>query len=115
LRYVIVFRMRRLATSVFIAAATLVGVAAVPAQAATGKVVVFSNEFTQLKVYNDPQGCNRVPATAHTLSNETDRSIWVYADPYCTIPATLPLTGNVGELPANYGTHVTGVGSFKAA
>ncbi|WP_145906322.1 hypothetical protein [Kitasatospora viridis] len=107
--------MRRTALTLLIAAATLVGVAAAPAQAATGKVVVFSNELTPLKVYDNPHGCNQVPATAHTLSNETDGTIKVFADPFCTLPASLPLTGSIGELPANYGTHVTGVGSFWAS
>ncbi|MFE9423486.1 hypothetical protein ACFYNO_11060 [Kitasatospora sp. NPDC006697] len=106
--------MRRTALTLLIAAATLLGVAAAPVQAATGKVVVFSTELQPLKVYENPTGCNQVPATAHTLSNETDGTIRVYADPFCTLPASLPLTGAIGELPAGYGTHVTGVGSFRA-
>jgi hypothetical protein len=47
------------------------------------------------------------------LNNETSSDIQVFGDPFCTIPATLPISG-IGILPAGYGTHVTGAGSFRA-
>ncbi|GAB2709315.1 hypothetical protein [Kitasatospora kifunensis] len=105
--------MRRTAITVLIAAATLIGVAAAPTQAATGRVVVFSNELQPLTVYQDPQGCQQLPKLAHVLNNETSSDIQVFGDPFCTIPATVPISG-IGILPAGYGTHVTGAGSFRA-
>lgn len=105
--------MRLITTAAALAAAAAVGLAAAPAHAATGQVVVFSTEVQPLDVYQDPSGCNRLPALAHVLDNQTDQDIRVYADPFCTIPATLPVSG-IGVLPAGYGTHVSGVGSFSA-
>ncbi|MBS2545297.1 hypothetical protein KGQ19_00295 [Catenulispora sp. NL8] len=97
----------------FIAAATLIGVATAPAQAATGSVVVFSTELQPLTVYTNPQGCQQLPTLAHVLDNETSSDIQVFADPFCAIPVTLPIGGN-GVLPAGCGTHITGGGSFRA-
>ncbi|MFF7159537.1 hypothetical protein [Streptomyces sp. NPDC008139] len=105
--------MRRSTTMIAMAAVAVVGLAATPAQAATGQVVVFSVEGQPLKVYQDPTGCQRLPVTAHVLDNLTDQPVKVFADPFCTLPATLPTSG-VGVLPPGYGTHVTGVGSFSA-
>lgn len=102
--------MRRTALTVLIAAATLIGVAAAPAQAAPGRVVVFSNESLPLSVYQDPQGCQQLPKPAHVLDNETGSDIRVYADSECRFPATVL----DGVLKAGYGTHVTGIGSFWA-
>ncbi len=95
------------------AALATLGLAAAPAQAATGQVVVFSTEVQPLQVFQDPTGCHRLPPLAHVLDNLTDQQIKVYADPFCTIPATLPTSG-IGVLAPGYGTHVSGVGSFSA-
>ncbi|MBD0734692.1 hypothetical protein [Streptomyces sp. CBMA29] len=105
--------MRRSTTMIAMAAAAVIGLGVTPAQAATGQVVVFSVEGQPLKVYQDPTGCQRLPSLAHVLDNLTDQPVRVFADPFCTVPATLPTTG-VGVLPPGYGTHVTGVGSFSA-
>jgi hypothetical protein len=105
--------MRLIPTAAALAAAAVVGLAAAPAHAATGQVVVFSTEVQPLEVHQDPSGCHQLPPLAHVIDNLTDATIKVYADPFCTIPATLPISG-IGELPPGYGTHVTGVGSFSA-
>jgi len=109
--------MRRLATALFALAAAAVPalVTAAPAQAeASGQVVVFSTETEPLAVYQDPAGCHKLPPLSHVVDNLSDRPIKVYADPFCTVPATLPNHGPVGTLAPGYGTHVTGVGSFSA-
>ncbi|MBF9069250.1 hypothetical protein [Streptacidiphilus fuscans] len=110
--------MRRSATVIAGALAAftaLVGLAAGPAQAATGQVVVFSTELQPLDIYQNPTGCQKLPPLSHVVDNLTDSTIRVYADPFCTIPASLPGSGGgVGTLAAGYGTHVSGVGSFSA-
>ena len=73
----------------------------------------FSTELQPLTVYTNPQGCEQLPTLAHVLDNETSSDIQVFVDPFCTIPATLPVSG-IGVLPAGYGTHITGAGSFRA-
>jgi hypothetical protein len=105
--------MRRTVITLAIAATTLVGVAAAPAQAATGQVVVYSSQFQPLDVYRDPKGCNQLPPFAHVLDNLTDSTITVYADPWCTVPFAEDGL-SFGRLAAGYGTHVTGAGSFSA-
>lgn len=82
--------------------------AAVPAQAASGQVVVFSDELQPLDVYHNPNGCTQVPISAHVLENQTDKPVHVYGDPFCAVPAPIPV------LQPGYGTHVSQVGSFKA-
>lgn len=108
-------RHRTLTALAAAAAAALLALAApaTVAEAATGQVVVFSTEAQPLDVYTDPTGCQKLPPLAHVLDNLTDAPIRVYADPYCTVPATLP-DGAPGTLRPNYGTHVTGIGSFRA-
>ncbi|WP_335974406.1 MULTISPECIES: hypothetical protein [Streptomycetaceae] len=105
--------MRLITTAAALAAAAVVGLASAPAQAASGQVVVFSTEVQPLDTYQDPSGCQQLPPLAHVLDNLTDAPIKVYADPFCTIPATLPSSG-IGVLAPGYGTHVSGVGSFSA-
>ncbi|GAA0823688.1 hypothetical protein ACFQVD_03335 [Streptosporangium amethystogenes subsp. fukuiense] len=78
----------------------------VPAQAATGEVVVFEVEPIPLKVYTDPSGCVKLPPAAHVLINQTDKPVRTYSDPLCLGPS---LTVQPG-----YGTHVApGSGSFS--
>lgn len=80
---------------------------AVPAQAATGDVTVFSTEFQPLAVYHDPTGCIKLPALAHVLVNQSSGDVRIYADPLCLTPS---LTIHPG-----YGSHVApGSGSFSA-
>jgi hypothetical protein len=105
--------MRRLTTtfSALAAAAAVAALglaAAAPAQAATGQVVVFSTEIQPLDVYTDPTGCHRLPITSHVIDNLTDQPIHVFLDPFCTVPAPIPV------LAPNYGSHVSNVGSFSA-
>ncbi|WP_034089301.1 hypothetical protein [Streptacidiphilus albus] len=102
----------RAVLAALLAATALLGVCAAPAQAANGQIVLFSTEFQQLKTYQDPVGCQQLPPTAHVLDNLTDQPVMVYADPFCTIPATLPVSG-LGVLRPGYGSHVTGIGSFS--
>ncbi|PYC73885.1 hypothetical protein C7C46_24945 [Streptomyces tateyamensis] len=105
--------MRRTVLTVMLAAATLTGVAAAPAQAATGQVVVYSTQLEPLTVYQDPQGCTQLPPFAHVLNNQTDATVTVYADRWCTLPFTENAL-TLGQLAPGYGTHVTGAGSFRA-
>jgi hypothetical protein len=105
--------MRRIALSALLAAATLVGVAAAPAQAATGQVVVYTTQFRPLDIYENPRGCNKLPLDTHVVLNKTDSPIKVYADPFCVVPITEDPT-TVGTLEPNHGTHASGAGSFKA-
>lgn len=102
-----------MALSALFAAATLVGMAAAPAQAASGQVVVYSTQLRPLDVYKDPRGCIKLPVDAHVLDNLTDSTITVYADPFCTIPLTENAL-TLGQLKPGYGTHVSGAGSFRA-
>ena len=77
------------------------------AQAATGRVVVFSVEVTPLKTYDDPEGCQSLPAGAHVLANLTDGAVTIYGDPTCFAPLVTVEKG--------YGTHVPVHGaSFNA-
>ncbi|MCC9310005.1 hypothetical protein LN042_23520 [Kitasatospora sp. RB6PN24] len=105
--------MRRIALSALFAAATLVGMAAAPAQAASGQVVVYSTQFRPLDVYQDPHGCKKLPLDTHVVFNMTNSPIKVYADPFCTIPITEDPT-TVGTLEPGHGSHAGGAGSFKA-
>lgn len=76
--------------------------AAAPAQAAVGQVVVFTDEFTPLTIYTDPQGCHTLPPLAHVLDNQTDQPVRHYALPGCKGPHLTIAPG--------YGSHVQGFG-----
>ncbi|MFJ5927222.1 hypothetical protein ACIQF6_31990 [Kitasatospora sp. NPDC092948] len=93
-----------------VAAASVLGAAApAPAapRAANGQVVVFSTELQPLDVYNNPSGCQQLPTVAHVLSNQTDRPVQVYGNPFCVGPSAVVQPG--------FGTHVPGgAGSFSA-
>ncbi|WP_409473353.1 hypothetical protein [Streptomyces sp. HC307] len=101
--------MRRIcSTLTALAAAVLaLGVTAAPANAATGEVVVFEVETAPLTVYTNPaEGCYKLPAAAHVLTNRTDLPLRIHADPLCLDPG---LTVEPG-----YGSHVAaGSGSFS--
>ncbi|MEV6353943.1 hypothetical protein ACWEP8_02370 [Streptomyces hydrogenans] len=89
-----------------VAASAVLGLAG-SAQAATGDVVVFSTEVQPLDVYRDPVGCQQLPTVAHVLTNQTDRPVRVYGNPWCIGPSVVVQPG--------YGTHVPGgAGSFSA-
>jgi hypothetical protein len=89
------------------AALPMIGLAAAPASAATGKVVVFSLEVGPLDIYENPSGCYKLPAGAHVLDNMTDAPVRVYATPACIGPAL--------TIRPDYGSHVPPVaGSFSA-
>ncbi|GAB2773470.1 hypothetical protein [Amycolatopsis magusensis] len=78
-----------------------------PASAASGRVMVFETEFTELTVYQDPTGCHKLPAAAHVLVNDTDGTVRIYGDPLCLTPSL--------EVAPNHGSHVApGSGSFSA-
>jgi hypothetical protein len=78
---------------------------AIPAHSATGQVVVFSTEFQPLGIYTDPTGCTKLPIAAHSLDNQTDAEVVVYADPFCLAPGITVKPG--------YGAHPSpGSGSF---
>ncbi|MFI1524216.1 hypothetical protein [Kitasatospora cineracea] len=93
-----------------VAAGSVLGLAA-PAPAAggpaVGDVVVFSTEAQPLDTYVDPAGCQQLPTLAHVLTNQTDRPVKVYGNPFCLGPSVVVQPG--------YGTHVPGgAGSFSA-
>ena len=75
--------------------------------AATGRVIVFSTEFQELDVWENPdERCRKLPLAAHVLVNQTDRPVHTYSDPFCIAPS---LTMQPG-----YGGHVAaGTGSFS--
>ncbi|MEV0616377.1 hypothetical protein AB0I81_23885 [Nonomuraea sp. NPDC050404] len=88
------------------AALTLLGTT-LPAQAATGQVVVFSTEFEPLTTYDNPTGCTKLPISAHVVNNQTDSKIQTYSDPLCMFPAL--------TIPPNHGAHIMpGTASFSA-
>ncbi|MFC4857162.1 hypothetical protein [Actinophytocola glycyrrhizae] len=81
---------------------------AAPAVAApaTGEVVVFSVESTELTVVENPSGCVKLPTAAHVLVNQTDKPVRVHGDPFCVTPGLTVAPG--------YGSHVAaGSGSFS--
>lgn len=74
---------------------------------AKGVVLVFEHEFTSTTRFVNPSGCIKLPSLAHVLTNQTDASIRVYADPLC-------LTSSVVVPPGN-GSHLAPLSaSFKA-
>ncbi|MEV6824963.1 hypothetical protein [Amycolatopsis sp. NPDC051102] len=73
---------------------------------ANGRVVVFSTELQELDRWEDPAGCQKLPAAAHVLINETDEVVNTYSDPLCLTPSV--------SVQPEYGTHVApGTGSFS--
>ncbi len=101
--------MRAILVSLVAAGAVLGLAAPAPAagRAASGDVVVFSTEAQPLDVYRDPVGCQQLPTVAHVLTNQTDRPVKVYGNPFCLGPSVVVQPG--------YGTHVPGgAGSFSA-
>lgn len=77
-----------------------------PASAAAGEVVVFQTEVQPLKVYENPDGCQKLPLTAHVLNNRTDKPVVIHADPFCATPGITVKPG--------HGAHVApGSGSFS--
>lgn len=73
------------------------------------QVVAFTHEFTPLKVWKDPQGCQALPAGTHLIFNQTEKVITIYADPLCVVPIE-----PFAKVKPGYGTHVSAVGSFSA-
>jgi hypothetical protein len=93
-------------TTVFIVAA-LMSAGASPAVAVQGEVVVFELEEVPLTIYQNPSGCQKLPAFAHVLANNTDSPVTVYGDPLCLTPGLVIQPG--------YGSHVApGSGCFSA-
>ncbi|ANN17221.1 hypothetical protein SD37_17275 [Amycolatopsis orientalis] len=93
------------ALSAVVAAALLI-VSSPSAMAAAGNVVVFSTEFERLETYRNPEGCNKLPLSAHVLANLSSSDLVIHGDPLCLTPG---LTVSPG-----YGSHVTpGSGSFS--
>ncbi|MFE4591883.1 hypothetical protein [Streptomyces laurentii] len=106
---------RSVLASAVLGATALAGLAQIPAVAAPaapaassgGTVTVFETEAQALTVYEDPRGCQALPALAHVLGNHTDRTVRVYGNPFCLGPAVTVAPG--------HGTHVPGgAGSFSA-
>ncbi|WP_410586203.1 hypothetical protein [Amycolatopsis sp. lyj-23] len=94
------------AVIVFFALVFAVGPSASADPADGGRVVVFSTEAQALDKWDDPAGCQRLPAAAHVLVNETDEVVNTYVDPFCATPSVAVQPG--------YGTHVApGTGSFS--
>lgn len=92
---------------VAIAATTTTGAGAASADPApTGKIMVFSHEFSQVTEWENPQGCQKLPIDAHVLINDTDKPVRTFVDPFCLAPS-------MTVQPA-YGSHVApGTGSFS--
>jgi len=80
-------------------------------------VVVFDTEGvelsltgTRLSIYPNPSGCNEFPPGGHVLDNLTSKTVRLYLDAFCIIPAPLPFN----NLPPGYGAHISLLGgSFK--
>ncbi len=73
---------------------------------ATGRVVVFSTELQKIDTWEAPEGCQKLPAAAHVLINETDEVVNTYGDPLCMTPSV--------SVQPEYGTHVApDTGSFS--
>ncbi|WP_235965771.1 hypothetical protein [Herbidospora solisilvae] len=91
----------RLGFIVVVAAGSVMSVlgAPIPAHAATGQVVVFSTEFTPLSIYNDPEGCHKLPLASTQLNNQTDRPVRVYLDPFCLTPSITVQPGHGSRVP----------------
>ncbi|MEV7098789.1 hypothetical protein AB0M80_38750 [Amycolatopsis sp. NPDC051045] len=60
----------------------------------------------KLDTWENPEGCQKLPAPAHVLVNETDAVVNIYGDPLCMTP-------NLSVEPG-YGAHVAPeTGSFS--
>jgi hypothetical protein len=101
------FTTRRILVTVAAAGALAVGLTT-PASANTGAVIVFTNEISPLRVWDDPSGCHAFPVGAHVLFNDTRHSITMYGDPLCLIPAN-----PVSRVASGKSTHVSPIGSFR--
>lgn len=100
--------MKRLAAAMLstLAVTALLASAGPPAQAAAGRVVVFSTELTPVKIYTNPDGCNKLPLDAHVLVNLTNTDVVVHADPFCLTPGLV--------VKEDHGSHVAlGSGAFS--
>jgi hypothetical protein len=100
--------MRRLVTATLgaLAATALLASMNPPAQAAAGRVAVFSTEVTAIEIYRNPNGCNKLPLAAHVLVNLTNADVVVHADPFCMTPGLV--------VKEEHGSHVTpGSGAFS--
>lgn len=94
------------AGAVIAVATTFAAVTPASADPATGKIIVFSTEVTELTVVENPEGCVKLPADAHVLANQTDTPVRVHGDPLCLTPGLTVAPG--------YGSHVTpGSGAFS--
>ncbi|MGF1430842.1 hypothetical protein [Kitasatospora sp. LaBMicrA B282] len=98
--------MKRTSLTLLLAATSLLGLAAVPAQANTGQAVIFSVDYQPLDVRNNPTGCQGLPTTAHVLNNQTDGPLYLYGNPWCVGPAIALAPGTGAHVPA-------GIGSFS--
>jgi hypothetical protein len=97
--------MRRISALIAVGVAgLLMGAMAVPAQASTGQVVVFSTEITPLKTYENPEGCYSLPPLAHVLDNQTDAPVQIHPDPFCVTPGVTVLPGFGMHVPSGYGS-----------
>jgi hypothetical protein len=97
-----------LTVAALVAVATILTTAApAVAEPATGTVTVFTTELSPATVYENPEGCVKLPVDSHVLVNQTDKDVIVYADPFCLTPGLTVAPG--------YGSHVAlGSGSFSA-
>lgn len=75
--------------------------------AAAEQVLVFSTELEPVATYDSPSGCQKAPATAHVLINNTDEPVRVYGDPFCLTPSLVVAPGHGSHIPP-------GTGSFSA-
>ncbi|WP_243787942.1 hypothetical protein [Saccharopolyspora gloriosae] len=90
------------------AAALTVGFPTAAASAAdTGQVLIFSTELEPVATYDSSSGCEKAPATAHVLINDTDDPVRIYADPFCVTPSLVIAPGHGAHIPP-------GTGSFSA-
>jgi hypothetical protein len=83
---------------------------AAPVQdASTGQVVVFSTEFQPLTTWENPEGCQHLPAGAHVLTNQTDMAVTVYGDPFCMTPSPVRVSpGHGSHVPPTAGSFSVG-------
>lgn len=102
--------MRRIGSSCVLLAAgvlAVMGGGGTASAADSGDVTVFRTEVSPLSVYENPDGCKKLPADAHVLTNRTDKPVTVYADPFCVTPGL--------TVKPDHGAHVVpGSGSFSA-
>ncbi|WP_018685757.1 hypothetical protein [Actinokineospora enzanensis] len=81
---------------------------AAPPTGGIDQVLVFSFEYTPVAVFDQPKGCNILPAGAHVLINQTQRTVTIYGDPACLFPI-FPFQ----KVAPGNGTHVSPIGSFS--